>query len=508
MVKHHRRWITAGVGFLGVCALTQVGGCGGHEKESRQASAPIYRSPQRSGAQASPQGQVGAERGTTATAVTAAEAELLAANAYIYAYPLVVMDVTRQVMTAASRPDVRSLRAPINQIISAPSFPSAEFKDVVRPNFDTLYTSAWMDLNAEPLVLTVPEMGDRYYLLPVLDAWTNVVASPGTRTSGSRGGVFAITGPAFTGQALEGMQVIRVPTRYAWLVGRIAAKPGADEKAVNELQSQIKLVPLSRYADDRFRTVATSVDKRVDTKTPPPKQVAQMSAQQFFDRFGALTKDNPPSGADIPILASLARIGVVPGRSFDASPLGPDIRAAIDRGIVRGQRTLEEQTALAMSKPGWVTFGSNLGNYGTDYMTRGVVALGGLGANLTADAIYPMAAQDSKGRPLDGHHRYVVRFNQPPPVKGFWSLTPYDDQGHAVKNDIDRHSIGSEHELTRAPDGAISIYMQADQPNDERSRANWLPVPRGPFNVTLRLYSPEPQVGSGAWKPPVIERVD
>jgi hypothetical protein len=432
----------------------------------------------------------------------------LAANAYIYAYPLVVMDVTRRVMTATSRLDPVRLHAPINQLVSAPNFPPADFKDVVRPNFDTLYSSAVLDLNAEPMILSVPEMGDRYYLMPVMDAWTNVVASPGTRTSGERAAVYAITGPRFTGQVLEGMKVIRVPTRYAWLAGRIAAKPGADVKAVNELQSQLQLVPLSRYSDPSFRTVAVSVDKSVDTKTPPPQQVAQMKAEQFFDRFGELTRDNPPSGADIPILASIARIGVIPGQQFEPNALSPEVRAAVERGIARGQRTIEEQASRTMNQPGWTTFGKDVGNYGTDYMTRAKVALGGLGANVAADAVYPTTAQDSKGRPLDGNHRYVLRFSEPPPVKGFWSITVYDDKGHPVRNEMGRQSLGSQYPLTRASDGSVSIYIQADQPNDERSRANWLPAPRGPFNAALRLYYPEEKVIDGTWKPPAIERID
>jgi hypothetical protein len=233
-----------------------------------------------------------------------------------------------------------------------------------------------------------------------------------------------------------------------------------------------------------------------------------MKAEQFFDRFGELTRDNPPSGADVPILASIARIGVVPGKQFDANALTPEVRAAVERGIARGQRTIEEQTAIAMNQRGWTLLGTNLGNYGTDYMTRAKVALAGLGANLAADAVYPATAQDSKGRLLDGQHRYVLRFSEPPPAKAFWSITVYDDKGHPVKNEIGRQSLGSQHPLTRAPDGSLSIYLQADQPNDERSRANWLPAPRGPFNVLLRLYYPEQKVIDGSWKAPAIERVE
>ncbi len=495
-----RLWRATWRGTVALGSALSLAACSSQKEPTRPTAA-------RAAVSQPPPGRVVAERGT-ARAVTPEEAELIAANAYIFGYPLVVMDVTRRVMTAVPRPDAERMRAPINQVVSAPRFPDPSFTDVVRPNFDTLYSSAWLDLNAEPAILSVPDMGERYYLMPMLDAWTNVIASPGTRTSGRGPSTYVIIGPRYAGNVPADAHVVRSPTRYVWMIGRIATRPGADVKAVNELQNQIRVKLLGRSgAPADARTAPATVDPSVDTKTPPPAQVARMKPEQFFGRFAELTRDNPPSAADAPIVASMARLGIVPGAAFDAGALGPEVRAAIERGAARGQRTIEEQTARAVDGPGWTTMGPNVGSYGTDYMTRAKVALGGLGANLTADAVYPVTDRDANGRPLDGRHRYVLRFREPPPTKAFWSLTVYDDKGYAIKNALNRYSIGSQYPLTRDEDGSVTLFIQSEEPRDEQSRANWLPAPRGPFNLTLRIYEPDARVNDGSWKIPAVERV-
>lgn len=502
-----RRRLDASAYF--VLALVVAIGCSKSEETKTPAS---YQTPPLEGTYArstevSSSPQAGAERGVAR--VSPQEAEQIAANAYIYAYPLVLMAVTKDVMTATQRPDPKTLKAPINQLVSATAFPDPKLTDVVRPNFDTLYSSSWMDLAAEPLVLSVPEMGERYYLMPMLDAWTNVFAVPGTRMTGQGAADYVITGPQFQGAVPTGMKQIKAPTRFVWLIGRIAAKPGADEKDVRELQDQLRLVPLSRFADKSTRTLAVAYSRNVDTKTKPPDQVANMTPQRFFDRFGELTRDNPPSAADRPVLASFAKIGIVPGKLFDFGGLSPEVQEAVVRGMRTGQKTIEGKLEESEARRGWVTWGQDLGRYGTDYTGRAVVALGGLGANLTSDAVYPSVDDDSQGRPLDGKHRYVIRFREPPPAKAFWSLTVYDENGYVVKNALGRYSIGSQHPLSRAADGSTVILLRSDQPTDKREQANWLPTPhRGKFNVMLRLYQPEKSVIDGSWKPPVVERVD
>jgi hypothetical protein len=500
------RWGVTG----GLAALTIALGC----SQSGTTKTPeAHRAPPLEGASArtsvaSGTSQVGAERGTMMQ-VSPQEAEQIAANAYIYAYPLMVMAVTKDVMTATPRPDTKALKAPINQVVSATAFPDPKFGEVVRPNFDTLYTSAWMDLAAEPLVLSVPDMGERYYLLPMLDAWTNVFAVPGSRTTGNDASEYVITGPTFQGTVPKGMRQVKAPTRYVWLIGRIATKPGADEKVVRELESQIRLAPLSRHGDRSMRTLATSVSQSVDTKTKPPVQVARMTPQQFFGRFTELTRDNPPAAADQPIVASFSKLGIVPGKAFDIGSLSPELQNAVARGMASGQKAIEGKIREVDARRGWVTLGNDLGQYGTDYTNRAVVALGGLGANLTADAVYPTAGTDSQGRPLDGTHKYLIRFREAPPAQAFWSLTVYDQNGYVVKNPIDRYSIGSQYPLSKGADGSTVILLQPGEPQDAKERSNWLPTPQGKkFNVMLRLYQPEQNVQDGTWKAPAIERVD
>jgi hypothetical protein len=176
---------------------------------------------------------------------TANATRVTAEDAYIYGYPLVLMDVTRAKMTNV--PHALGMGAPINQFASVKTFPDATFTDVVSPNADTLYTQAWLDLSKEPLVLSVPDTHGRYYLMPMLDAWTNVFASPGKRTTGTGKGNFAITGPGWTGSLPVGVKEIKSPTDMVWVIGRTQANGKADFPAVNAIQAQYKLTPLSEW---------------------------------------------------------------------------------------------------------------------------------------------------------------------------------------------------------------------------------------------------------------------
>jgi hypothetical protein len=237
-------------------------------------------------------------------------------QAVIYGLPLVLMDLTMKRFTNAKHPS--GLAAPVNQFAHAPIFPPATFKNVVRANVDTLYSSAFLDLSSEPSVLSVPDTAGRYYLLPMMDAWTNVFGTPGARTTGTKAGDFAITGPDWTGSLPSGMRQIKSPTNRVWILGRTQTNGPGDYSAVHAIQAGYKLVPLSQFGKS-YTTPDGAVDESADMKTPPVEQLQHMTGAEFFTALAQLLKSNPPPPADAPMLAKLAAIGVTPGEPFQAN---------------------------------------------------------------------------------------------------------------------------------------------------------------------------------------------
>jgi hypothetical protein len=452
-------------------------------------------------------GTAGTAKPSTAGTLTEAEARELGIQAVVYGIPLVLVDVTKQVQTNATAPEHNG-HAPINQFSNFLKYPTAAYRDVVRMNVDTLYSFAWLDLLKEPVVLSVPDTHDRYYLMPILDAWTNVFASPGKRTTGTEAGDFAIVGPNWTGTLPPGMTELKSPGNTAMIVGRTQANGSADYAAVNAIQKQYRLTPLSAFGKP-YTPPAGVVDPQIDMKTAPVDQVNRMSAETFFNRLASLMASNPPAAADAPMLAKLARIGVVPGRTFDRSTLDPAVAKALDGSV---QTAIAQLGAAAkeIGTPanGWRVLPMTLADFRTDYELRGEIALMGIGANLAKDAVYPTAFVDGDNQPLTGANRYVLHFDKGrlPPVTAFWSITMYDAASFLAANPIDRYNIAGWMPLKYNPDGSLDVYLQHDSPGTQKE-SNWLPAPEGMFNVTLRMYWPKESVLDGSWKPPAVQKV-
>ncbi|MFA6917079.1 MAG: DUF1254 domain-containing protein [Parachlamydiales bacterium] len=430
-------------------------------------------------------------------------------EAYIYGYPLVIMDVTKEVMTAA--PNVTETKAPVNQFDYIRKFPSPTSTDVVSPNADTLYSSAWLDLSKEPIIFVVPEMKDRYYLYPILDAWTNVFTSIGTRTTGSDKGTYAIVGPDWRGNLPKDVKKIQSPTNTAWMIGRIETNGPSDYAAVNKLQDQFKLIPLSSYGSHYVPPKNLPVEPYIDVNTPPVKQVEQMDGITFFTNLTALLKNNPPLPADSSFVRKLASIGIVPGEVFDVKKLTPEQLENLDKSITEAKTTIANEfqnMPNAKKVNGWNIMTEYVGDYGTHYLIRAAVANKGLGANLSKDAVYPTLATDAEGNPLDGSNRYILHFtkDQIPPVNGFWSITMYNDKQFFVPNPLDRYAIGDRSHLKINPDGSLDIYIQNTSPGKDKE-SNWLPAPKGGFNLIMRLYDPKEAVLDGKWNPPAIKKL-
>jgi hypothetical protein len=427
----------------------------------------------------------------------------------VYGLPLVIMDITMKKSINVARPV--GTFAPANQFAHLREFPNASFKDVVRANVDTLYSSAFLDLAKEPIVLSVPDTHGRYYLLPMLDMWTDIFASPGKRTTGTRPGNFVISGPGWTGTLPAGMQELKSPTNGVWILGRTQTNGPKDYPAVHAIQDGYKLVPLSAFGKP-YTPPQGTVDPNVDMKAAPVDTLQKMTSADFFDALAQLLKSNPPPASDAPILAKLATIGVVPGEKFDPSKLDPAVAKGLDKSLTVALDKLQE-AAKNSGAPvnGWRIPPSILGKFGTEYGIRGIVALVGLGANLPEDAVYPTTYVDAAGKALNGANRYTLHFDKglTPPVNAFWSVTMYDAQSFFVDNAINRYAIGSWVPLKRNSDGSIDLYLQQDSPGNDKT-ANWLPAPAGDFNVTLRMYWPndkKPSIIDGSWEPPSVTRV-
>jgi hypothetical protein len=439
--------------------------------------------------------------------LTEEEAHQLGIEAVVYGFPLVIADVTEGVQTNVAEPKEGG-HAPVNQFSNFLKYPTAAYKDVVRMNVDTLYSLAWLDLSKEPIVLSVPDTHGRYYLMPVIDVWTNVVGSPGKRTTGTEAGNFAIVGPNWKGTLPDGVKEVKSPTNTAIIAGRTQANGPADYAVVNAIQKQYKLTPLSSFGKP-YNPPKGVVDPQIDMKTPPVDQVSRMSAQVFFKTLATLMKSNPPPAADAPVMMKLAKIGIVPGEDFDISKLDPAVARGLEGSVQTAVAKLQA-AAKETGKPvnGWNIPPMNLGNFGTDYGLRAVFALIGLGANIAQDAVYPGAFVDTDGKPLSGANRYILHFDkgEMPPANAFWSVTMYNAQSFLVNNPINRYNIAGWMPLKHNPDDSLDIYIQRDSPGKDKE-SNWLPAAQGEFSVTMRIYWPKESVLDGAWKPPGIQQV-
>ena len=452
-----------------------------------------------------------------ASKVSEEEAHAIGVHAYVYFYSLITMDVTRKQLTNVE-PGKGSIGGPMNMFNNIPAFPTADMRVVVRPNFDTLYSSAWLDLTREPVIVSVPDTGGRYYLLPMLDMWTDVFASPGWRTTGTAAGNFIVVPPGWRPDLKDRLieefklpkdtQRIDASTPYVWVIGRTKTDGPKDYDAVHKIQAGFKVAPLSEFGKAPH-PVQVKIDPDVDMKTPPKIQVDTMSAGKFFAYAAELLKLHPPHITDEPTLALMKRIGIEPGKSFDIDKIDPAVKKGLESVPEDAQKLMEWKVpTLAKVVNGWSMNTDTMGVYGNYYLKRAIVAQQGLGANLPEDAIYPLNLGDESGKPLDGSNKYTIHFDKAniPPVHAFWSITLYDRDGFQVANSLNRFAVSSWMPFKYNPDGSLDLYFQTESPGKDKEW-NWLPAPKGLFNLTMRLYAPKHEVLVGKWNPPAVVRV-
>lgn len=445
---------------------------------------------------------------------TAQEAKEIATDAYVYGYSLITTDVTRVQMSNVAASE--ELRGPVNTFVNVKRYPPADYRGVSAPNADTLYSLAWLDLS-EPQVFSHPDMGERYFLFPMVDLWMTIFNSPGKRTTGGAAANYLLTGPGWKGEVPAGLKHISCATRYMVILGRTYADgTEKDYQTVNALQAQYKITPLSAWGK-AFTYKAPPVDANppYDMKMKPQEAILALGTEGYFNRMAALMGSaSPAAPADAPMLARMAKIGVVPGQPFSMAKLDPAVQTALkDIPKIALEKIGANEKSIGVDVKGWsVTKG--LGVYGTDFLKRAVVAAFGWPANLQADAVYPFTTVDSKGEKLTGDHNYTLTFakGQTPPVNGFWSFTMYEiDQGWwFVPNPLNRFTVSMRNNPTFNPDGSLTLYFQNQSPGKEKEN-NWLPAPKGPFIIMLRMYWPkesDPSIIDGTWAPPQIVRAN
>jgi len=440
-----------------------------------------------------------------AQAAPAREAQTIAQEAYIYLYPLISMDITRK-QFLNSDPKATAFAGPPDTFVHIRAFPTANMRAVVRPNFDTLYSSAWLDLSGGPMIVSTADTGGRFFMLPMLDMWSDVFAVPGKRTSGTRAANFAVVPQGWRGQLPRSVERIDAPTRWVWIIARTQTNGVSDYDAVHKVQDGYKITPLADWGKPP-RKVAYKIDPSVDTKTEPLKQVNSMPALEYFKYGAQLMKENPPHVTDWSMIARMKRIGLEPGKAFDSSKIAA---GTLVEGAAAGLKLMQDKAnSLARVANGWAMNTDTMGVYGNYYLKRAIVAMVGLGANQPEDAIYPLNVADADGKPVVADHNYVLHFNKEelPPVDAFWSLTMYDAEGFQVANPLNRFAIGDRDPLKFNTDGSLDLYIQNRSPGTDKE-SNWLPAPgSGKLGLTLRLYAPKPQVAEGLWNPPPVRMV-
>jgi hypothetical protein len=442
------------------------------------------------------------------------EVREIAKDGYVFGFPMVM---GYKLMHAyAIDENSPEFKGAFNEFSCEARVYTPDDRAVVTPNSDTPYCMNWLDLGAEPLVLTVPEVpADRYYSFQLIDLNSHNYAYIGTLTTGNKPGRFLLAGPGWNGAVPDGItDVLRSETNIIFTVGRTQAFGPDDIPAVKQIQSGYKLQPLSDYAKQ---------------PKPPARQMPELpdwvEGAQFDERFFAyldvLLRVLEPADEDEPVRDRLARIGVGAGERFDLEVLSPEVRAALKEGADAGLKEIEHLLAKVTTDPlaSAKIFGtrdfleaSAEEHYGMDspYLIRAAAAHIGLYGNSAAEALYPTFKTDSTGQPLDGarkRYRMVFKAGELPPVKAFWSITMYDGKTQLlVDNPIDRYLLNSTmgYAFVKGDDGSVTFYIQSDSPGEDLE-PNWLPAPDGPFYAVMRLYGPKEEVLAGAWLPPPLE---
>ncbi len=437
-------------------------------------------------------------------------------QAYIYSFPLVLMDVTKEKTTNTET--ATYTQAPVNQFVHVPAFADANAKDIVLPNVDTLYSQAFLDLEESPVIMEMPKT-NRYCIMQLMDAFSNTVEIVECMYQEGRT-TYIITGPGFAGEIPDGMVEIKCPTNMAWILGRTVCADNENNALDNwivtrTIQYQMKMYTLEQYKNGTQDTPAKGeVEEEYKDIVPLNYVIYNLSAKQYFERANKLLEKNPPKEADAQMIAAISAVGVGAGLEFDYESLGGEAAVTLMYGWIR-QNLVSNCTAGSLqyykANGCWNYAGTPIGDYGTAYIYRCLIALGGFGANPPEMAIYPNATTDVNGAELTGEKSYTIHLT-PEQIAllnkndgfGFWSITAYGKDQYLIANEENRYCINDRNAVFNK-DGSIDIYVSNKAPADREKYPNWLPVGTEGFSLYFRIYLPCGEILANDWTMPAIE---
>ncbi|MEH6891115.1 DUF1254 domain-containing protein [Bacillus sp. JJ864] len=413
-------------------------------------------------------------------------------QAYIYGFPLLVINRMKQ-LTAPLENDLV-----LNQFVYKEELANPTDQFIVSPNVDTLYMYAWLDVSEQPVILHVPNTHDRYYTVQLLDAWTNTFANIGRRKTGTAKGHFAIVGPYWNGTLPSEMKRVTAPTNTVWALGRILVKSNEDIFRVRELQKQFIFTNLSGSSP-----IVKEHKDNILSETP----VEELSAIEFIELMNREMQKNPPPLGEQMLFQTFKYIGINPFESTIFQNVNLDILKGVNRAIKDAVNIIKSSHQFIKAKNGWLYY-DKIGIYGSDFLTRAAIAYSGLGENVKEESIYQRALIDDTGEELTGKQKYILYFEKDnlPEVEAFWSVTVYNTDYYLVKNSLHRYVIGDRTRgLTYNKNGSLDIYIQHEVPKGKES--NWLPVPKGNFNLVMRYYQPNFCILNGSYQTPPVKKV-
>jgi len=452
-----------------------------------------------------------------AGAVARARRELahaIGVQACLYGLPLVESMHTAAQMTAVSAPQPNG-RAPLNQFGHSARPWTHEDRDVVTPANDLLYSMAWLDLSDSPMLLTVPAESRRYWVMALLDAYTNNFLNIGPRLTGGAAKQYLLTAPDWSGEVPAPIERVHCATPLVWILGRVLVEDAANLEQARALQQRFTLTTWA--PDGRAATHRAAIAGRppgaggaASADRPAPRHYTAWQPGNgplaFFDNLMRGLAQNPPPDSEHGLVASFAVAGLRPGGPVNTQSLEPQAAAGLSSGFAAGMAIVEAHTRSRHANPWGINY--RLGRFDTDYLSRACTAAKGLGGLTADEALYALADFDAAREPLDGRHRYRLSFGpgQLPPCDAFWSVSLYGPDRYFVANPIGRHAIGDRTAgLRHGPDGSLDILVQHEQPADGLS--NWLPAPAGPFYLILRMYHPRDELLSRGYRIPPVRRV-
>lgn len=440
--------------------------------------------------------------------LTTEEVARIADDAYVFFFPMLMG--YRYGYATFLNPELPSYRGAPNDIYGEAVTLDHTFHDVITPNADTPYSMALLDLRAEPVVLEVPAISDRYYVMQFEDLYGTNVHFVGSRATGSGAGTYLAVGPQWDDELPSGMtDVLRFETDLVFIIGRTQLLGPDDIGNLSAVMDTYRLRPLSSY----LRTVAVETP---DTAWPPWNDPA--SRDERFIRYVNFLLEfcQPPHPSEVGLMDRFAQIGIGAGLAFDASTISDGTLSAMRAGIDAARSRIGATAGnLGEKVNGWANVEA-LGSrefFNGDYLLRAAGAMAGWGGNDKIEASYPLTRVDVEDQPLNGGHRYRLTFGTLPPARAFWSVTMYDTSydgvaGYLVENPIDRYLINSTTQgLVYANDGSLTVFIQRDVPETAEGKANWLPSPEGPLYLAMRLYWPEEAALDGTWEPPPVIRI-